>query len=51
MMCHNDVSQSAVIVARNAAQETPWVEFGRYLLTSVDKDITVKGSMQLKLCV
>ena len=44
---NNDVSQSTVAVARDTAKEIPWVKFGRCLLTTVDKDIIVKGSYDI----
>ena len=44
---NKDVSQTTVAIDCAAAKEIPWVKFGRCLLTTVDKDIIVKGSYDI----
>ena len=41
------MSQSAVAVACDAAKEVPWVKFERCLLTTTNKDFTVKVALAL----
>ena len=44
---NNDVSQTTVAVTCDVAKEIPWVKFERCLLTTVDKDVIVKGSYDI----
>ena len=38
-----DLTSECCESARDIAKEDPWVSFGRYILTTVDKDIILKG--------